>query len=283
MATKKTDKEETKPEETALVAQEAPGALVAVDYGDDLGGGFEDQDASYIQLPWINLLQQMTPLVSKCKDGSFKAGQFLETMSGKAMDGPVLIVPSTIKREIVRWVPRDKGGGFLGTIDPRDPEWEQAVKDAKKFGKNSDRDGNDLVETFYLYGVLCDGNRAVLPFAMSCASTKIKPVRNINTRMQMIQVNGKPIPMFGNLLTVSSLDAENKVGQPYKNLVFEFAVKDAKGEPNGWASMLPTDDQRFLQAKSLNQTIRGGKFKVDRDAEAQIRPDAKNDESAAPF
>jgi hypothetical protein len=112
MATKKSDQAVALKEETALSTE-------VLDFGDDAGLGYENQSNDDIQIPFINVLQGLSPEVT-AEDSDYKAGMIFNTVTQEAVKGSegMVIVPVTTQHIFVEWIPRDKGGGYVGTHLP---------------------------------------------------------------------------------------------------------------------------------------------------------------------
>lgn len=287
---KKTTTETTAedPKTTALENVAPPGALVEYDYGDDEGAGFEHQTAADVSIPFIILLQALTPSVVERTDPMAMSGNMYNTVTERYYDRDkgFLFVPATTRHVYVKWVPRDKGGGFRGHLMPEDPIVQKAIKDSLKFGKYTMTEGDELlqlVETFYVYGAICDENGGAEGMALiAFTSSKIKPYKKWITKLRDLRIprpNGKPPikpPLYGNLCRMTAFGTKNTKGQPY----FNFAV--GPGDPRGLtSSLLHGDDPRFLLAKACGELVDSGQAKVD--FEKQDGPSTEEDGGTAAF
>jgi hypothetical protein len=92
-----------------------------------------------------------------------------------------------------------------------------AVAAATSYGKYK-LNGNDLVETFYVYGVTIDDNDNLGEAAIAFASTRIKPYRVWMTqaRSTMIQVSARRTvvaPLFSYAYRLTTVLERNNFGQ----------------------------------------------------------------------
>lgn len=262
MATKK-----SAAEDKAIEKTQAPGALVEYEYGEDEGKGYEHQSAADTKIPIISLLQDLSPAV---KSRKANVGDFMNTVTEQIWPGSegFLFVPSTTRHTFVEWVPRDKGGGYRGQHMPESEVVLEAIKAAKKdpdaaFGEYYTPDGNDLVETFYVFGALCGEDGAaegmvLVPFW----STKIRPYKGWMTRLRQTMITdsqGRRVrpPLYGHLTRIKS--TMERKGQD------DFAVPViTSGDPRGIVqSLLRPDDERFLLAKACMQIVDADQAKVD--------------------
>lgn len=241
------------------------GAVVPHDYGTDAGSGFENQTGDDIVLPFLGVLQGLSPQVAKkIGDGGLegaKVGMLHNSVTDELFDGDsgLEFIPAVTEHVFVEWVPRAQGGGFVGVHAAE----SQVVKDAKagatKFGKFSTayaedgaRTGNDLVETFYVYGLLVtdEGNQ---PCAIAFTSTKISVYKRWNTKVQMFCKDR--IPLFANRVKIATVGQSHADGDS-----FNFALSPFEGDMA--SSLLPPDDERFLQAKDVRELIASGAARV---------------------
>ena len=130
MATdKKNDKSKSKDD--ALEKTPEPGALVAYDYGDDEGVGYEHQTAADTSIPFIILLQGLSPQVKNRIHPMALDGNMMNNVTEQFYDRDqgFLFVPATTRHLFAKWVPRDRGGGFRGHLEPDNPIVLQAIKE----------------------------------------------------------------------------------------------------------------------------------------------------------
>jgi hypothetical protein len=257
----------TKNKETAIEKPIPPGALVQYEYGEDEGRGYEHQSSADTRIPIINQLQDLSPAVKARKAN---VGDFLNTVTEQiwAGDEGFLFVPATTRHVFVEWVPREQGGGYRGQHAPDSDIVLAAMRSAKKdpdakFGEYFTEDGNELQETFYVFGALCteDGqaeSMALIPFY----STKIRPYKGWMTRLRQTQITdaqGRRVrpPLYAHLTRIKST-MDRKANN-------DFAVPViSSGDPRGVIqSLLKPDDERFMMAKACMQLVDSDQAKVD--------------------
>jgi len=201
-----------------------------VDYGKYANRGFEDTTKDDYLIPFLKLLQGNSPEV---EDGEkqikgAKAGMFMNSATQQMFDGEegLIIVPCTREHCYTEWVPRDNGGGLVG----RHAVDSDVVKKAKAkgaFGKIKLENGNELIETFYVYAMILDSADATEPtgrVVISFTSTKIKKYKRF--RSTVSTVKGNP-PMFSFILKLTSVPDQTKKGK-FKN--FELVPINGSAE-----------------------------------------------------
>lgn len=257
------------------------GALVAHDYGSDAGAGFENQSGADISIPFLAVLQALSP---QCEgeDAKCRPGQLFNTVSEEAVKGSegVLFVPATTKHVFVEWKPRDQGGGLVNVYEIDDPFVAECKDKATEFGKIKTPTGNDLIETFYVYGVQLDddGETPVGPLVIAFTSTKIKKYKAWNSRLKMFAHRkfGLPAapPLFAHKTRVTTVSDENTKGK-----FFNFDLKPAV-DGDVFKSLLDPSSEALNTARQVREMVATG---VARAAyETQDRTgDGKGDASGA--
>jgi len=258
MAAKKTtDLAKKKNENTAL----AVGG--SFDYGDMAGQGFENTSTQDCTIPFLAILQVNSPQVMKSKpefiEGA-EAGQLINTASRDLYDGEtgVTFVPCYTEHVFVEWKNRQKDSGGFVAIHECDSEVVRSAKEAsKEFGKYTvpvaDGVPHDLVETYYMYGLLVDEAGDTSPCMIAFCSTKIKAYKGIMT--PMMQVKGRP-PLFAFQLKVRSVSDSNAKGD-----FFNFRI-DPVGNSVKESLMAP-DNPIVLAGKDFRDQVSSGQAKVD--------------------
>ena len=236
-------------------------AAGSYDYGDDAGAGFEGIKSSDLSIPFLNVMQSNSPSVA---DGVHKNGDIVNSVTGEVYAGEdgVPLQPVYHEHKFVKWKPREQGGGILGTFDPEDEYVKETVKlNPTAYGKLKTSDGNDLIETHYVYcNIMDDAGEAVVGFGvLAMTSTKITPYRKWTTAMYMLK--GKP-PIFANRARMSTTNEKNDKGQAYKGVDFKPLVGKTWAE-----SLIPpsteTGRANLSAGKELREMIMSGVAKAD--------------------
>lgn len=233
------------------------------DYGEDFGVGRAEQTGDTLVIPFLNVLQSLSPQVTNANgkgiDGA-KAGQFFNTVTGQLIAGPIDFVPAYFEHLYTEWKPRTAGGGFKGRREIVDPEVQAAIAGAKEFGKYKTKEGNDLVETFYLYGADCSDPADPRPAVIAFTSTKIGPFKKWNSGVYMFTIptaDGKKVnpPIFANLVTIRTVQQTNPKGTFH---TLELAPKSGELK----TSLLDPTDPRYLAAKAIRGMVTSGKARA---------------------
>jgi hypothetical protein len=132
--------------------------LQAVDYGADAGAGLENLTQDELSIPFVRLAQPLTPTVI---EGDMAPGDIFNSATGDVYEDPSFVIAAR-DRNFVEYVPRDNGGGFVGIHPPDEPEI-LALREAQgRFGALETEDGNEIIETMYLYGLIGDPPEPVI-------------------------------------------------------------------------------------------------------------------------
>jgi len=227
-------------------------------YGEYAGAGFEDTTSEDYSIPFLTVLQALSPQVQgeAALEGA-KPGMLFNTVTGELFEGKTGLefVPAHRERVYVEWVPRDQGGGFVG----RHEQTSEIVMKAKQRASDptslKTEAGNDLIDTAYVYGIICHEDGRLESVVLAFTSTKLKVYRHLMTKLRQftVQVNGKKVnpPLFAYRLRVTTTTEKNKKGSFYN-----FKISAAEGSLAD--SLLSTEDERFQAAVSLRNMILSG-------------------------
>jgi hypothetical protein len=260
-------KEAPKKETGLTVVQQGELAL-ASGYGEYADDGFQNVTAEDLQIPFLTVMQSNSPEIKPTAKGGLgmTIGQLMNTVTQDVYDGEtgVGLVPAMTLHEWVEWAPRDSGGGFIGRYDCDDKVILEA-KATQKFGQYT-RGENNLVETYYIYGILYDVETgdSLGPVVISFSKTKIKRYRRLITSLRQFQLrvsgeNGEirkiTPPLYAHSLVVHSCDDQNAKGE-FQN----FNIVPAK--ENLRASLIQADSALFQEAYTLKKSIEKGEAKA---------------------
>jgi hypothetical protein len=238
---------------------------------EDVGAGFEDMTSDDMVIPFLIILQKGSPQVDEDApeyiDGA-KAGMLMNSATGEMFVGDegVLFLPIHREHKFMEWIPRDSGGGLVGRHDPTDPMIIEA-KRGGAFGKLESPDGNDLVETFYVYGLLVDEDAGMHnPALLAFSSTQIKHYKKWMTQLRSIQLRserGERItpPMFAHLFRLRSRSQSNNKGS-WHGWDIRFSEHEENGETAAERSRLEPEDELYIAAKEIRSLVVSDRVQV---------------------
>jgi hypothetical protein len=228
-------------------------AELAAELTGDSGRGFEEATRDAFAIPFLAILQDLSPQVKKSKseyiEGA-KAGQIYQNVN-QAVSDAVRVIPCHFSQVFIEWVPRNKGGGFVAAYDPESgaAKMRTAVRDG---GKSTLPNGNELYDTrqHFVLEILEDGSTRPALIAMKSSGLKIS--RRWMSQMQTatIEVAGRKIqpPMFAWSYALSTEEESNDQGAWYQWVIGE--------------KERVTDIELYRLAKSFGASMAQGKVKV---------------------
>lgn len=176
--------------ETSLA--EMPMSMEELQKDANLGGKIGLKD---ISIPYLYVLQSNSPQCNpdndKYIDGAV-AGMFLLTVKDKVFDGRkdgIKVVLCYYERKIMEWIPREQGGGLVGSYPADDPIMFKAAPNER--GQLMLPNGHMLMDTAYHYVLVHDlednsWTQAIMPLK----STALKVSRKLNSLVSTTNVPG---------------------------------------------------------------------------------------------
>lgn len=253
MAKPKTDDTKQTGQDVAVQTNKLPANPQA--FQGQQASGFEDARRENYALPFITILQSLSPAVQEGKDGA-RAGRIINTVTGDISDS-LTVIPCRYTNTIVEWVPRDKGGGFRGEAPYRDRAAEFEKRRDPRTGKAVLENGNELADTHNFYVLVEDENGNVIPAIISMGSTQIKKARNWLSFMRMKTMPGTDGTFFVPAMYASRFKLSTK------------QESNSKGKWHGWnyewlGFMNSPDAPQYQQAITFSDSVKQGAVKVDR-------------------
>ncbi len=260
-------------------ATTAKGEVAVPDYGDYSGGGYEGTSQDDFAIAYLNVLQGLSPEVGAegedAKVPGASAGMMINSVTKELYDSKegVVFVPATTSHTYVEWRPRDAGGGIVAR-HLADSDMVKACKASGKFGDYKTEEGNDLIETFYMFGYLLADKDQIEPddpIVLSFWSTKIKVYKRIMQTLRTFK--GRP-PLFANRLLIQTSAEKNNQGSfynfkltPVNGTVGEslIAPVEADGKPSKLLAFgkLLCDQVRSGERRTADESLKEGPVKTD--------------------
>lgn len=241
---------------------------------EDFDSGFESADADSFAIPFLQILQKMSPIVDEDDPRHVKgakAGMLYNNVTGELFDGKtgVLIIPCYYKRSFIKWGGRKaENSGFLGefTVEQFEDEFKndptKVVIDSGRFyepdaeGKFDKEKSSYYADTRSHYVLVQSADGTWSPALMSLSSTQIKASKMLMTTLNQKKIKVKTptgfalktAPSFLNIVKMTTVGMSNDAG----------SWSGAKFELNGLA-----DQEVFSLAKAFYQDVRAGSVNVD--------------------
>lgn len=249
------------------VSKGTGGALSVLDFSAQAGAGQEQIDASDIQIPFLRIIQKMSPVADRSQPDSYiegaRDGQMFNTVTRELFstdqDEPVLFVPCRFKKAKFEYVTRENGGGLVAIHSPT------AVFDTTRDDKNRDitADGTEIVDvrTIYAIQILGEGDeRKFEPVVLSFSSTQLRKVKMLNalaTRMVGKRADGTTYqkPYFSQIYSIHTVPEKNDKGS-----WFGYKIAHVRELGEG-------DEELYQTALELNESIKKGEARAATDFE----------------
>lgn len=235
-----------KQEENALSTQS-----IGVDlFAQDSGAGLENVDKSSFAIPFITLLQGLSPQLETV-DGA-KPGLFINTITNELFK-EVVAIPCAYQRRYLRWAKRSEGGGFKGEYSPIDVETGK-IEGAIKNDEGRYVIGSDELNDTRNHFVLVQSESGIWQHALIClTSTQIKKSKRWMSRIQGLELRSKDgkaftPPSFSHIYTIKSVKEENSKGSWWG---LEVNLKEAVSDP-----------EVYLKAKEFHKSVTAGEVQV---------------------
>lgn len=267
-------KNEVAVNETTAVAEYAG-------YAEFAGAGFENQSQDDYSVPFITILQALSPQLEE--DDSLRQGMIINTVTGDAVDGKkgIAFIPATTQHVFVEFKKREAGGGFVGVHATNSATVIDAKNASNTYGKYETPAGNELIETFYVYGVLVGDDGSATQAVIGFTSAKIKKYKSWMTKAKTVQItlpDGRriPAPLFAHRYRLTSVSEKNSKGTFY-NWDVKF-----DGENAAAARLLPSDDL-FQFADNVRKLVETGDAKINPEGEKTVSGNQQDDDDDIPF
>ena len=191
----------------------------------DAGMGLEGADKDSFAIPFITILQPLSPVVvDEIVDGA-KAGLFFNTVS-QQLAKDIQFVPVAFQRKFLRWSPREKGGGYKGEYSPIDVELDRVEgmmkgDDGRYYiGGTNPKEHDQLKDTRNHFVLVLRPEGGWSPALISLASTQIKRSKRLLSRIQGVQLRGAngqlfTPPSFSHIYSASTEKESNDQGTWY--------------------------------------------------------------------
>jgi hypothetical protein len=234
-------------------------------------------DSSEMQIPFIRLLQPLSPQLNKKKaefiEGA-SSGDAFNNVTGQHWDGEkgisVIVCFQTTK--YLEFVPRDSGGGFKGEINPASHLLQQT---SRQGSKEILPNGNELVKSDQHFCLVVEEDGSYQPAVIDMKSTQLKISRRWKTQIAMQKVKN---PKTGQMVT-----------PPVFATMWQLRSVEESNDQGSWSNWqvekvgLLTDRNLMLEAKTFRDSIAAGEVKAAPEADESASGASRQDDSDIPF
>ena len=218
-----------------LVASNLP-----FDFSADLGGGMEGADKDSFAIPFLRVLQKISPQCDEA-DAAFiegaKGGMLLNSVTNRLYDGKegVTFLPCAFQRRFLQWAPRGTEGGFRGELLPEqvarmreeglivELDGRLYIPDEK--GEVSEKKSDRIVDTRSHFGLVVDED-SITQVLLTLSSTQIKKSKQLMSILSAVKVRTAQglvtPPTWMNQVHITTVLESNDQGSWY-GVKFELA------------------------------------------------------------
>ena len=254
---------------------------VSTDVLDDIyqtAGDGAHYDSSEMQIPFIRVLQALSPQLNKNKPEHIKgatAGDIFNTVTGEIWPGDVgiTVIPVYQETKYLEFVPRSQGGGYKGERHASDPDLQNTTRDGSK---ELLPNGNELVKSDQHFCLVLNEDGSYQPAIVDMKSTSLKVSRRWKTQIAMQKVKAPD----GRMLTPALYAT-----------MWKLTVVEESNDQGSWSNWavekvgLVQSRDLFQEAKALRESVASGAVKAadDPDKAASASPSRSAAGDEIPF
>ena len=241
---------------------------LALAFEQDTGTGLEEATQEDFALPFLVILQQLSPQVQeqspKYVEGA-KAGMVYNTVTGELHDvreghNPLRLIPCHFRVNFVEWITRSDGGGYVNAYDRTEGKrlLETCVENDRG-RKIVLPNGHELIDTRNHFVLVVNADMEITPAMIAMVSTQSSVSRNWMAQIQMFR--GK---VRNNEGTIIKTVAPKSYGQIWP-LTTYLETKDNYTWYKwrvGNGEIVPSIDL-FNEGKAFHEAVKSGDVKID--------------------
>ena len=147
-------------------------------------------DSSEMQIPFVRIIQALSPQIKK-KDPMYiegaDQGDAFNTVTSQFWNGEegLVVVPCYQETKFLEFVPRESGDGFMGELDPSNPEIQ---KTDRKGSREVLPNGNELVKSDQHYCLVVGQDGMIQPAIVYMKSSQLKVSKRWKTQIAMQKI-----------------------------------------------------------------------------------------------
>lgn len=231
---------------TAVAAAKSTAVGAVINYEADAGQGFENADRDSYAIPFIIILQSMSPYCKK-SDGAYikgaEEGVIMNTVTQELFSSAegIRVIPCHYSREMIEWKIREVGGGFVKVWQVG--EEPETTTDAKN--REITQAGTQIVDTRSHYVLVVRDDGSYFPALITMTSTQLKKSRNWMAKMDGLK--GKrgdgsyfTLPMFSHIFHLTTIPETNEKGSWFG---WKIETEKQVDDPNLYAAAKAFRDQ----------------------------------------
>ena len=258
----------------ANAVAKAKGVEISTDVMDDIfetAGDGAAFDSSEMQIPFVRILQAMSPQLSKKKPEYIEGatqGDVFNTVTSQYWDGDIgiTVVPCYQTTKYVEFIPREQGGGFQGEIPANDPDLTKTTREgAREILPN----GHELVRSDQHYCLVVEEDGSFQPAVIDMKSSQLKVSRRWKTQIAMQKVKH---PKSGQMVTPAVYAT-----------VWRISTTEESNDQGTWGNYqvakegLVSSRDLLMEAKAFRESIMAGEVKAAKEPSGDGSLDGDNE------
>ena len=233
---------------TSVVASELDKMLEA-----DAGVGLENITTDDMQIPFIRIIQALSPQLQKDDPLYIKGaeqGDIFNTVSQEVykQDEGVTVVPAFFEKKFLEFQLRSSGGGFVRELAADDKDIAMTNREGTiEMLPN----GNELVRTHQHLVIAMSADGTIAPSVLDMKKTQLKVSRRWNTLKNSARLpSGALMPIYGTAWQVTTVLEANDQGK-----WFNYKLDRVN-------DITPTIEKMMLEARNMYQGVAKGEVKM---------------------
>jgi len=243
----------------------------------DTAGEGASFDSSEMQIPFVRLLQAMSPQLNKRNAEHIEGaqqGDAFNNVTSQVWNGEegIRVIPCYQCTKYLEFVPRELGGGFQGEIAANDPVLTQTTRSGSKEMLPS---GNELVKSDQHFVLVVDDDGSYQPAVVDMKSTQLKVSRRWKTQIAMQKVKH---PKSGAMVTPAVFATVWRLRS--------IEESNDQGTWNNWAvekEGLVKERDLLQEARLFRQSVAAGEVKAAPEGEPSATPPSDKRDKDIPF
>ena len=232
---------------TQVVASELDKMLEA-----DAGVGLENITTEDMQIPFIRIIQALSPQLQKDDPLYIKGaeqGDIFNTVSQEIykQDEGVIVVPAFFEKKFLEFQLRSSGGGFVRELAADDKDITMTSREGTiELLPN----GNELVRTHQHLVIAQSADGTIAPSVLDMKKTQLKVSRRWNTLKNSARLpSGALMPIYGTAWQVTTVLEANDQGK-----WFNYKLDRVN-------DITPAIEKMMLEARNMYQGVSKGEVK----------------------
>jgi hypothetical protein len=192
---------------------------------EDTGAGMEGADKDSFAIPFIRILQQLSPQCTAGKTGYMpdaEPGQIFNTVTNELIDGSegIIFIPCAFQRRFIQWGARSAGAGFKGEFVPEviaeklaNGELVKSEDDGRIYfaGKTNPKKDDYFADTRSHFGLVLSDNGWAQAL-LSLSASQLKKSKQLMGILSAVRVKGVTPPTWMNKIRITTVQESNDEG-----------------------------------------------------------------------